>query len=87
MKNLINKTYVKGLFEEGEVMDADKLVYKKEGYRLNIYQSGFNPAYHTIWYIQEQNISTNQNRMIAKIHRLIKGDYLELYENVELFLN
>jgi len=86
MDQLIDKTYVKGLFEKGEVMDSSKLTYLKEGFELDIYQMGFNPAYHTMWLIHERKIGTCDTRVIARLHRLEKGDYLELYENVELFL-
>ena len=81
---LENKQYLQNIVKENGLLNLDLFVCETAGKELHIYQSGFNPQYHTIWYFEEKTIGSFQSSMIAKIHSLDKGMYLELYEGRNL---
>jgi len=82
---LENKQFLQNVTKDG-LLICDLFICETEGKELYIYQSGFNPQYHTIWYIEEKQIGSFNSSMIAKIHCLDKGLCLELYDGKKLSL-
>ena len=82
---LENKQYLQNVTKDG-LLICDLFLCETEGKELHIYQSGYNPQYHTIWYIEEKTIGSFNSSIIAKIHCLEKGMYLELYDGKNLSL-
>lgn len=85
MEKLENKQYLQNVTKNG-LLICDLFVCETQGSELNIYQSGYSNQYHTVWYIEEKIIGTCNCKMIAKIHSLDNGMYLELYNNEKLSL-